>query len=221
MAYKALQHGDRRNGLSRVLLATETTARHAGFKADERGFVLVATAIGFLLLLTLAGASVVYSTIDLKSTSHYDTGNQAFAAAESGVLHALSSMNNAGVINFRGDVVDRWSSLYGASRKSMPGYPSVKSEVTLEADAGNPSQQGTIISTGFAPLGARRTVRVGVRRGGNPLTPSVIASGGPSVDDLDRIALNFLSRPGVVTSNAQNFNGNQSMARKPIPGLPI
>jgi hypothetical protein len=285
-----------RNACVATRIAAADADRRADLGRDERGFVLVATAIAFLLLLTLAGAGMVYSTIDLKSTSHYDTGNQAFAAAESGVLHALSSMNNAGVIDFQGDVVQRWSTVYGTGEKSMPGYSSISYQVAVEADAGDPSQGGTIISTGLAPLGARRTVRVGVRRGGftgargaiylaadavtsqfngnafdvdgndynvngtpnaggpvmpgiatrndtvsggvinslntqqkdnvkgmgfslDPLTPSVIPSGGPSVDDLDQIAANFLSRAGVVTSNSRNLGGNQTLGTVANPQI--
>jgi Tfp pilus assembly protein PilX len=142
------------------MIDTEFNAR------DERGFVVVATLLALLLLVSLAISGLTYSTLETRSTAHFDTGNQAFAAAESGVLEALSTMNRKKVINFQNDVVNQWSSLYGTGTKSMNGAPSVQYQVSVAADAGAPANRGTITVTGYAPLSAKRVISVGVNRSG-------------------------------------------------------
>jgi len=101
---------------------------------NERGLALITVLLVFVLLLTLGSAGLVYSVIDIKSTTHYDTGNQALSAAESGVLHALSTMNSAGVSNFQNDVVQRWGQLYGTGSKTMPSSSKVSYQVAVAAD---------------------------------------------------------------------------------------
>ena len=81
---------------------------------DQRGFAMVAVTLLLLLGLTIGAGSVAFSTLDLQATSHFDTGNRAFAAAEAGLMHALGTMNTVGVIRFDQDVVNRWGTMYGA-----------------------------------------------------------------------------------------------------------
>jgi hypothetical protein len=127
-----------------------------------------------VLLLTLAGASTINTTLDLKSTSHFDTGNSAFYSAEAGVMHALSSMNTVGVVRFKQDVADRWTELYGTTTKPMPGFQTISYTATVTADATDPSNLGTLSVTGFAPLQAQRSINVGLARGGFIGAPGAI-----------------------------------------------
>lgn len=269
-----------------------TTTRHR--LRDSRGFALLAVCLMLLVLLTLAAASTFYTTLDLRQTAHYDTGNRAFSSAEAGVLHAMSVMNQTGVVDFRRDIVNRWDLLYGASAKSMPSLPTLAYSVTLAADPTTPATRGTITSTGFAPLGARRAIVVTVQKGGftgapgaiylaadsvtsqfsgnafevdgndhnvfgdlvangpvkpgiatrndtvnsdvanslsagqkdnvrglgfstSPLTPSVLPTGGPSIDDLNQIVSHLLSLPGVATTSQKGFNGNTTFGSVSSP----
>ncbi len=253
----------------------------------SRGFALLAVCLMLLVLLTLAAASTLYTTLDLRSTSHYDTGNRAFAAAEAGVLHAMSAMNQTGAVDFRRDIVNRWDILYGTSTKSIPSVPTMSYTVTVAADPANPTTRGMITSTGFAPLGARRAVVVTVQKGqfagapgaiylaadsvtsqfsgnafevdGNdhsilgdsvpsgpikpgiatrndtansgiagsltagqkdnirglgfstdPLTPSILPTGGPSVDDLNDLISHLLSLPNVASTSQRTFSGQST-----------
>ncbi len=248
-----------------------------------RGSAMVATLLLLVMLAAVGGASMLFSAVDLKATSHYATGNQALYTAESGIQHALSSMNVIGVLNFNNDVVQRWNALYGDGTKTVPGYSMYSYQVTVAANAADPMNLGTITSTGSAPLQAQRTVRVVVRRTGigagtgaihlaadtvtsqfdgnsflvdgndhdqfgtlkaggiarpgistrndavtstvtnslsstqmdniqgagfslNPLTPSVLTTGGPSTDDLNRMYNEITTVPGVYNDNSNVFN---------------
>lgn len=261
---------------------------------DSSGFALLAVCLMLLVLTTLAAAGTLYTTLDLRSTAHYDTGNRAFSAAESGVLHALGTMNQTGVVDFDRDIVRRWDLLYGSSTRSIPSLPSLTYSVTVAADAGAPSARGTITATGFAPLGARRAIVVTLQKGGftgapgaiylaadsvtsqfsgnafevdgndhdvfgdllpsgpvkpgiatrndtvnddvskslnsgqkdnvrglgfspNPLTPSVLPTGGPSVADLDQLVSRLLALPGVATTSQKNFTGNSTFGTVSTP----
>jgi hypothetical protein len=53
----------------------------------------------------------------------------------------------------------------------------------------------------------------------NPLTPSVLNTGGPDINDLERIVDNILSVPGVVTTSSQNFNGNDTFGTMLTPQI--
>jgi hypothetical protein len=128
--------------------------------------MVVATMLCLLLLVSIVSAGMLYSILDIKSTTHYDSGNQAFAAAESGALHALSTINNRRVSNFQTDVVNSWGSLFGTAAQSMNGYPSIKYQVSVTADATTPADKGTMTATGYAALSAKRVIKLGIKRSG-------------------------------------------------------
>jgi hypothetical protein len=260
---------------------------------NERGFTLFSVFLILILLLTLGGSSLVYSTLDLRSTTHYDTGNQAFYAAEAGIVHALSSINTIGVQDFKGDIVDRWSTVFGSGEKVVTGHEDVSYQVVAAQSTTNPTNRGTLTAVGLAPMEARRVLRVTLDKSGfggspgaiylaadevdssfqgnkfdvdgndydingnptggdqlpgistrnddvtsevtnslsdqqkdnvkglgfslDPLSPSVLTTGGPGVDDLEVMIDNILSTPGVVTDSSSNINGNQTFG---TPGAP-
>lgn len=263
---------------------------------SQAGYALLSVCLVLMVLLTLGMASTFYTTLDLRSTAHYDTGNSAFSAAEAGLLHALSTINAVGVQQFKRDVVDRWGTLYGSASKSIPSMSSLRYEVSVAADAANPNTTGTVTVTGLAPLQARRSIVVTLNRGGfngapgaiylaaddiasefvgnafdvdgndhnvsgdpvvggpvkpgistrdesvngdvidslsdiqkdnvkglgfsaSPLSPSVLPTGGPSVDDLDQIVNHLLSLPGAVTTGQKNFNGNDTFGSLGSPQI--
>jgi hypothetical protein len=135
---------------------------------SERGMALFATFLMLLLVLSLGGASLVQSVIDLRATSHYKTGVQAFMAAESGAVHGLSAINQKRVRNFKIDIVDQWDaaggSLLGAGRRTLLGDAKSDYSVTVEADPTNLQNSGFIVGSGWAPLEANRVVALQVRR---------------------------------------------------------
>jgi PilX N-terminal len=134
----------------------KTTTRF--LHSDDRGFILVTTFLLLLLLLTLGAAATVYSVYDLKSTSQYSTGNDAFYAAEAGLLHGLNAMNSIGVANYNYDIVQRWSTVFSPNPQSVPGHSNMTYQVSVSADATDPINKGTVTAVGFGPNNSRRTV---------------------------------------------------------------
>ena len=250
---------------------------------NQQGSALFAALLLLILMLTLGMASQVYSTLDLKSTTHYNTGNQAFFAAEAGIIHSLSNINQIGVLDFQNDIAERWGSVFGPAAKTSPEHPKAGYQVVVIADPADPVNRGTLMAVGFAPSQARRLLRVTLDKGGfegspgaiylaadaissafdgnafeidgnnhdmfgglaagdskagiatrndsvtdtvvgsltdpqkdnirgqefslDPLTPSVLTTGGPGVGDLDVMVNNILANPAVVTTDDGIFNG--------------
>lgn len=131
----------------------------------EKGFALASMMMLLLLLFTVGAAASLYTVIELKSNNHYNTGNQALYAAEAGALHALSAMNQTGVMNFANDVVNRWDQLLGSAVQPLVGFPQFTFSATVGADPVSPADRGWITATGWAPYQARRVIRIGVKRG--------------------------------------------------------
>jgi hypothetical protein len=132
---------------------------------------LFATFLMLLLVLALGGASLVQSAIDLRATSHYKTGVQAFMAAESGAVHGLGTINKKMVRNFKTDIVDKWGSASaGTSTLLGPGQHSLLADaksgytVTVEEDPANLQNSGFVVGHGWAPMEAAREVVLQVRR---------------------------------------------------------
>lgn len=131
----------------------------------ENGFALPSTLMLLLLLFTAGAAASLYTVLDLKSANHYTTGNQALYAAEAGALHALSEMNQSGVMDFANDVVNRWEQLLGSGVRPLVGYPQFTFRATVAVDPLSPADRGWIMATGWAPYQARRVIRIGIKRG--------------------------------------------------------
>jgi len=134
---------------------------------QESGSALIGVFLLLVVLATLGASSLFLSRLDLTSTNHFSTGRQAFFAAESGVLHALSAINSRGVQNFQTDILPTadWTTLYGSATKTIPSDTQSKYTVTVAADPADPVNRGIINATGLAPLQARRVLRVRLRKG--------------------------------------------------------
>lgn len=150
------------------------TRNHGNRLVEESGFAMAGLMMVVLLLLAFGAFTVLGTSLDQRASSHYDTSNRAFFAAESGVLRALNTMNGAGVIHFQNDVVNRWSTVYGTGTKSLSTDPNATYEVTVAADPTSPSTKGTLTVTGGGPLEAKRVIRVVVQKGGFEGAPGAI-----------------------------------------------
>lgn len=141
---------------------------------DQTGLAMSMVILVMLLSATLGAASLVASSLDVQSTGHYVTGNQAMYAAESGILHALATINQAGVIDFEADVADRWASRFGTEARTFPATSQVTYNVQVLADPDDPADSGAVRVTGTAPLQASRTVRIDLRKDGFGGSPGAI-----------------------------------------------
>jgi hypothetical protein len=185
---------------------------------DEHGIALIATLLLLLLLAVIGAAGLTYSALDLKSTAHYETGNQALYSAEAGLEHALSIINDIGVNDFNQDIVQRWSTVFGTAARTIPGYPSfsyqVPQPVVYPTDLGcRPTNCGTITAYGYAPLQAQRVIQARVRRrgfGGN--TGAIhLAS--------DEVHSDFSGNSFFVDGNDHDIFGNANPAGPIRPGI--
>src|ERR1051325_5051247 len=78
---------------------------------NERGFTMFATLLLLMMLLALATVSLIQTSVDLRTTTHYQTGVQAMATAEAGVLHAIHEMNKHTAWNLQSQITtNSWNS---------------------------------------------------------------------------------------------------------------
>ncbi len=173
---------------------------------------MVSTLLVLVLLMTLGSISLMITTIDLRSSSHFRTGNQAFFSAESGVMHALSAINSRGVQSFQQVVQpEKWNLLYGAAAKAMSGYPAYRYTVTVAATN---ASNGTITSTGGAPLRAQRTVRIGVRRAASGGSPGALHLGSDVMSSVQ-----FAGNRFSVDGNDNTLFGDPNPGGPVMPGI--
>ena len=130
---------------------------------DERGITLVLTLLLLTVFLTLAAFGLQFSAMDSKIANNHTTGTQALNVAESGLLHALTTMNRIGVTNFKSDIVDRWGTLFTPNPKTMPNLPQLTYQVQLAVGA-DPGNTGTITVTASGNSRSKRIVVANVRR---------------------------------------------------------
>lgn len=265
---------------------TSRTTRHDTIPQDEHGIALILTLLLLTVFLTLAAFGLQFSSFDSKIANNHTTGTQALNVAESGLLHALATMNRIGVTNFQTDIANRWGTLFTPNPGSIPGASQLTYQVQLAVGA-DPANTGTITVTASGDSRSKRVVVANIRRsqsldgrgalyladdsanttfrgagfrisgydhdladnlvaGGvvkpgisdrtdavtsdvksslnttqipsvqglgystNPLTPSVVTGGGPSVSDLNQIISDVLARPGVQTVSNGQITGNNT-----------
>lgn len=182
------------------------------FLRSEEGFAIFTVFLVLIVLLTLGSASLVNSTLETKSTTHYLTGNQALFAAEAGLVHALGNVNRTGVLDFKADVADRWSTIFGNGLRTVPGYPEVSYQVVVQADPADPVNRGSLTATGFAPVEARRVLRVGLRKGGFGGAQGAIYLAGDQVNSA------FAGDAFEIDGNDYDVFGNKT-GKAPLPGV--
>ena len=180
---------------------------------DQRGFALFSTLLLLLLLGAVGSAGVLYSILDLRSTTHYTTGNQALYAAESGIQHGLSSINSVGVIDFQKDIVQHWDSIYGSVLKAMPNDADFQYQVAVVADVANPANAGSLTATGFAPSQGRRVITVKLRRGG------VSGAFGAMHLTSDTVGTTFDGNMFSIDGNDHDMYGNLAAGGGAHPGI--
>jgi hypothetical protein len=184
---------------------------------NQNGAALIASFVLLVIMLTLGSAALMSSTFELKSTNHFNTGNQALYAAESGVLDALSIINTNGVADFANDIIPKWDEKFGTEPKTLIGHPGFNYMVTLAADPDNPAIEGMITSVGRAPSNARRIIQariqkstIGRGRGAlylaaDSVTPTFSGNGflvdGNDHDQFGALNPDGIVEPGVATRN--------------------
>jgi len=181
---------------------------------DERGFAMAGLLLVVMILAVVSSFSVVHTSLDTRSTAHYNTGNRAFYAAESGLMRALNSINGPKVIDFQADIVGRWAELLGSGAFGMPSDGQSGYSITVQADAANPRDRGVITAVGTGPLLARRTIRVTVGKSGfwgAPGTIHIAADGG--------VSSQFTGNAFEVDGNNHDRFGTLTGDGSQVPGI--
>lgn len=134
--------------------------------ANERGVALVVTLLLLTAFLSLGAFALQFSAVDAKIANNHITGTEALNVAESGLLHALTTMNRIGVTDFNSDVVQRWGTLFTPNPKSIPNAAQLQYGVQLVAGP-DPANTGTITVTAHGDSRSQRIVVARVRRSPN------------------------------------------------------
>ncbi len=143
-----------------------TARAHRSAAANQHGIVMLSALLLLLLTLTLGSATLLFTLLDVKSTQHYKTGNQAFAAAEAGVLDVVNTIDTIQVVNFQTDLVTPTPGIISKALTTISGFPNVTYQVTSLVSGPNPATDGILTVTGNAQLNAQRVLTVGLKRGG-------------------------------------------------------
>jgi Tfp pilus assembly protein PilX len=130
---------------------------------NQRGFALLSVFLLLLLALSLGAATMFFTLLDFRSTAHFATGNQAFAASESGLIDAINTINTRGVVNFKHDVID--AGLIPTASTAVYGYSNVTYQLTLASGA-NTWTDGILTAKGNQTiLSGERVIKVTLKRG--------------------------------------------------------
>lgn len=141
---------------------------------DSQGMALVVAVFVTAILMTLTGASLLFSQLDLKIASHHRTGIMAFFASEAGLNHAWREVDN-------GDGVRDFDQVHGqpAGYQIVPNssFSGGTYEVTLLQSTNSP-RMIQVASVGTAPNNSQARLEVWFKKsaGSNPFTSSAFGS---------------------------------------------
>jgi hypothetical protein len=177
---------------------------------DQRGFALLSATMLLLLALTLGAAAMLYTILDLKSTEHYNTGNQAFASTEAGIVDVMNTINSRGVINVQNEVVNSgiiWTTPT-PTPSTLSGNSNATYQVTSLVSGTNVLTDAIVTLTGKAALSAKRVIKVGIKRGR--------LSAGPGA-----LHLSADTAFGTFNGNSMIIDGNNWSVSDITPNPPV
>ena len=170
-----------------------------GGRPRERGIALVFAIFTIAALLIAISSALVTGSANSKAAWNYKAASQAHSVAESGISHALQTMNAIGCINFQNEIANNWSTMFGSSAKSFAAnngtyFPNYTYTVSAAAGA-TPASTGRLVAT------ATQTDASGATIATNTVVANIVRDNNPS------------TAPGAIylaTDNASNatFNGN-------------
>ena len=184
-------------------------------RQGERGVALALALFAMAALMVGATSALFIGADDIKASRNYRGAAQAHFAAESGLTRAVQAINSVGVIDFKNEIVDEWSSnWFGATSQTFPlaGYSYT---LTPVADATNPSQLGWIRSTAVGPENVRNVAVARVQQSNIPGTaPGAIYLANNNATDSDFQGNNFL-----VDGRDYNTDGTLKVGGTAMPGI--
>lgn len=180
----------------------------------ERGMALAITLFAMATLLMTAASAMLMGSADARATRNYRGASQAHFTAESAITHALQVVNGIGVVHFENEIVDGWSSAFGANSRSFGSLSGWRYSVVAVADAGDPSQRGLFRATATGPEGNTNVVVARLLRADIPSTaPGAIYLAADAPTNA-----NFNGNAWEVDGNDHNYTGGAGPANA-IPGI--
>lgn len=173
---------------------------------NSRGIALVVVIFLGSILLTILGAGLLFSQIELKSANNFKAGSSAMQVADAGIQHALATIPGGTDFTYGS----------GATLLSNTPFPTVESGYSYGVTAtnntpGSPSTSTAILTaTAVGPNGSRKVVVAYIGRGS--------------------YGLGAVSLPGSTAPNTEtNFsgtsfsiNGNDNCNAAPaVPGIAV
>ena len=138
-------------------------------KRRERGMVLVMALFTMAALLVAATGALLVGSSDIRATRNYRGAAQVHFAAESAILDALQTVNGPGVVNFQNEIVNNWTTLWGASSRNFGPFSGFTYNVSVYSGA-NPANDGRFVATATGIEGVKNVVVAIVTRSNVPST---------------------------------------------------
>lgn len=194
-------------------------------RRGERGIGLVmATFVISALLVAITGA-LMTSAANSRAATNYRAATQAHFVAESGISHAMQTINAIGAVNYQNEIVNNWTTMWGTTAKSFTSNPRYSYTYTVSNTGA--ATTGRLIATAYQTdlsnnaIVATNAVVANIVRDNNPSTaPGAIYLASDSntnatftgnsftVDGNDHTlaggAGSGISIPGISTRNATN-----------------
>lgn len=166
--------------------------------ANNRGMALTTAIFITSILLSVTGAGLLFSQIDLKTSGNHKLGTQALAVADSGIHHSLAVIPAGIAFPYSSP-----QELVGSA--TLPELPGFSYTVVAVNTAGD--TQAILTSTSEGPQGSRKVIVAYVGRGG--------------------YALGAVHAPGIAANIETGFsgdsfsiNGNDRCGQAPpVPGI--
>lgn len=143
---------------------------HRSTLRNENGLALFAVLLLLVMFLSLSAASIFTTALDLKSTTHYATGNQALHVAESGIIHALNVLNTRSIWDLGTQSTDnKWSDPTTGvfdGVLTLPNNPNLRyfAYITPDPDVNLSIEQGVITAIGTGLDNSGRVLQVAIRK---------------------------------------------------------
>jgi hypothetical protein len=183
-------------------------------RAGERGLALAMTMFAMTVLVMAAAAASMIASADVHATRNYRGATQAHFVAESGISHALQSINAVGVLDFDNEVVGGWDLFLGSSSRAFSATSGFRYTVTPLPDAADAMNRGYLRAVATGTDGTRNVVVARILRTNIPAT----APGAIYLATDQQTNSDFRGNSWRIDGNDHLYSGGAG-PEPPIPGL--
>lgn len=179
---------------------------------ESQGIAMVVVIAMMVILLSITGAALLFSGLNLKAASNLKTGGGAIHAADAGVQHALSVIPSGTTFSYSTNP-NAPSSVVLAT--PFNGYTYTVTATNDSASTGGNSR-AILISAATGPNNSKRTIKAYIGRSTTSWTPpgAVYIPGSTT----SQTAFDPSSTAWTVTGNDTNYN-NTAGPQPSIPGV--